>query len=313
MDARIGSGMAPCLSLRKLFYFATVAEELHISRAAERLHISQPPLTQCIQALERDLGIPLFTRTGHQMKLTEGGRLILTEAKAILAQSNRVREMARRIKQGEMGNLHVSVRSSASFLRAFRDATEAFRVDHPSVTINLVQMPDRIAIEALQQHKIDACLLRSAGPHIDGIHQVVVARDRMMLALPSNHRMAVAPKIALADVVGESFIEFAHEGALYKHSRELWARAGLAPRVIQKAESGLTILCLVAGGFGNGILPSTLSQAQMPNVVWKLIDVDEQLTFSAIVMLYQVEARNESIPSFVDYVRHYSPEPHASV
>src|SRR5262245_55419656 len=83
MDARIGSGMAPCLSLRKLFYFATVAEELQISRAAERLHISQPPLTQCIQALERDLGIPLFTRTGHQMKLTEGGRLILTEAKAI--------------------------------------------------------------------------------------------------------------------------------------------------------------------------------------------------------------------------------------
>jgi len=166
------------------------------------------------------------------------------------------------------------------------------------------------AIEALQQHKIDACVLRRVGPEIDGVHQVVIARDRMMLVLPLNHPMAVAAKVALSDVIEEPVITFPDEKTtLYKQVMQLWTRTGSVPRIIQKAESGLTILGMVAGGFGNAILPSTLSQIQVPNVVWKPIDVDEQLTSSAIILLYRADAQNEKIQSrFVEYVRRFSSE-----
>src|SRR5215471_13292249 len=104
MDARTRTSSVPLqVTLRQLFYFVTVAEERQFSRAAERLHISQPPLTQRIQALERDLGVQLFTRMGNQIELTEAGRAVLVEAKTILAQAERVQEVARRAKQGETG------------------------------------------------------------------------------------------------------------------------------------------------------------------------------------------------------------------
>jgi len=296
------------LSLRQLFYFVTIAEERRFSRAAERLHISQPPLTQRIQALERDLGVQLFTRTGHQVELTEGGRLILAEVKSMLGQADRVQEVANRIRQGQMGSLRVSVRSSASFVPSFGEAIEAFRRDHPGVALNMIQMQCNAAIEALQQNKLDACVLRRLGPAIDGINEIVIVRDRMMLVLPSRHRMAAAPKVALDDVIDEPIIIYANEKTpLYKQTMGLWTRNGLAPRIILKSESGLTMLGMVAGGLGNTILPSTLSQIQAPNVVWKPIDIDSHLTSSALIMCYRATGENEKVLSkFVDCIRRFA-------
>ena len=137
---------------------------------------------------------------------------------------------------------------------------------------------------------------------------MVIARDRLMLVLPSNHPKAHAPKVALQDVVEERFIQFSMEKSinLHRHVAELWARAGLVPHDLQIGEGGLPILALVAGGFGNAILPGLLSEIQMPNVVWKPIDVNEQWTSSSIVMLYRVDERNEKVQSrFVDYVRRF--------
>jgi DNA-binding transcriptional LysR family regulator len=183
----------PHLTLRQLSCFVTVAEECHFRRAAARLHMSQPPLTQRIQDLERDLGVELFTRTGHRIELTEAGRLILAEAKATLAQADRVREVARRVRQGEIGVLRVSVRSSVSFVRAFREASEAFRRDYPHVGLDMVQTPCHGTVEALHQQKIDACVLRRVGSPPDGLHQVLIASDRLMLVLPLHHPKALAP------------------------------------------------------------------------------------------------------------------------
>ena len=164
MDTRTRNNAAPAhLTLRQLACFVTVAEECHFRRAAARLHMSQPPLTQRIQDLERDLGVQLFARTGNRIELTEAGRLILAEAKAALAQADRVREVARRMRQGEIGVLRVSVRSSVSFVRAFREATDAFRRDYPSVILDMVQTACHGTIDALHQHKIDACVLRRVG------------------------------------------------------------------------------------------------------------------------------------------------------
>jgi len=310
MDARSRSNVAPVhVTLRQLFYFVTVAEERNFHRAAARLHVSQPPLTQRIQTLERDLGLQLFTRTGNQIGLTEAGRLILTEAKATLAQADRVLAMARRVREGEVGIFRVCVGPSASLITGLREAIESFQRDYPTVALELVQTTCRSAIEQLKQGEIDACMLRRGESNIDGIQQMVIARDRLMLVLPASHPKARAPKVALGDVIEERFVQCSSEASVNLHKQlvELWKRTGLMPRNIQICESSLTILAMVGGGFGNAILPSTLCQGQTPNVVWKVIDVDEQWTSSAIVMLYRTDAQNEKIQSrFVDYIRRAS-------
>jgi DNA-binding transcriptional LysR family regulator len=299
------------LSLRQLRCFVTVAEELHFRRAAERLQISQPPLTQRIQEMERDLGVELFLREGHRVELTEAGRLVLAEARATLAQADRVREVARLAAQGEAGNLRVSVIASASFVPAFNEATNAFQRDYPKVTLELSETTSRGAMAALQQRRTDICAVRRGAPLLDGVQQMELARDQLMLVMPSNHPKAAAGKVALQDVVDERFIAFASENSLTLSGQVmgLWSRLGLTPRVAQKADNALAILGLVAAGFGNAILPSTISAIQMPNVIWKPIDMDEQWTASAIVMLYRSDYRNEKLQSrFIDYITRYSSE-----
>jgi len=309
MDTRSRNNIVPThVTLRQLSCFVTVAEERHFRRAAERLHISQPPLTQRIQGLERDLGVQLFARTGNRIELTEAGRLILTEAKAILAQADRLQAMALRMREGEAGTFRVSVGCSASLIQALREAIEAFRRDHPNIVLNQMQTTCRSALEELKQGRIDACVLRRPESEINGIRQIVIARDRLMLVLPSDHPEARAPKVALEDVIEGRFIQCSSEKSVNLHNQlaELWTRIGLTPRNIEICESGLTILAMVAGGAGIAILPSTLSQVQVPNVVWKPIDVNDQWTASAIVMLYRADAQNDKIQSrFVDYVRRF--------
>ena len=294
------------LSLKQLSYFVAVAEEQHFHRAAARLHISQPPLTQRIQAMERDLGVQLFKRKGRLVQLTEAGRLVLAEARAALAQVERVRETARKAEQGQAGMLRVAVVISATFIQAFSEATEAFKRDYPGVALELSWTVSSEGIRALRERKVDLCLIRQVSLPLDGLAHVTVARDRLMLVLPVNHPHAAKEKVALRDVAGDRFILFPPEkrSAIYGRIMDVWAQSGLTPRIAQETESGLTILALVAAGLGNSILPSTLSGMHMPKVVWKVIDIDERLTSSSLIMLCREETVHETLPSrFISYVQ----------
>jgi len=278
--------------------------------------MTQPPLTQRIQAMERDLGVQLFTRTNKRVELTQAGRLVLAEAQAALTQVQRVQEVAGEAGRGEAGTLRLAFVIAAPFLIAFHDATRAFQRDFPRVTLEVLQANSGQAIEALRQKKVDMCLIRRLPQQLNGFEELTVAHDRLMLVLPANHPKALADKIPLCDVADERFIIFPSEqnAALYRHITDVWARAGYTPRVAQTGENGLAILTLVAAGFGIAMLPSTLNGLRMPNVVWKPIEMDDQLTTSSIIMLYRKEALNEKIQSrFVEYVRqHCSPVPRES-
>jgi DNA-binding transcriptional LysR family regulator len=296
------------LSLRQLLYFVTVAEEKHFRRAAERLHISQPPLTQRIQSMERDLGVQLFRRSGRQVELTEAGRMVLAEAQAALAQIDRLREVARRAEAGETGNVRIALTTSVPFLGAFTKAAKAFQHDYPAVVLNLSQTISSRAIDDLRQRKIDICMIRHV-PVPVGMRQITVARDELMLVLPSGHPKANAEKIALEEIADERIILYhgAQRNAIHAHIMDVWARAGLTPRVTQQAENGLAILSLVAAGFGIAVLPSSISAIRIDDVVWKHIDMDNKFTSSSIVMMYRSEAEHDRIQSrFVEYVVRYS-------
>src|SRR5262244_1473985 len=189
------------ISLRQLRCFVTVAEELHFRRAAERLNMRQPPLTRCIQALEQSLGVALFVRKGSAIELTEGGRLVFSEARAALAQVDRVRDAAHKAERGEAGTLRIAAVISASFVPAFKEARTAFARDFPGAALELTWTGSSDAIQALRKRKVDMALIRRVSQHLEDLEQSTVAFDRLMLVLPANHPKASAPKVALRDLV----------------------------------------------------------------------------------------------------------------
>jgi len=298
------------LSLRQLQCFVTVAEELHFRRAAQRLHMTQPPLTQRIQAIERDLGVELFKRTGRQVELTEAGRLLLKEARAIIAQAERLQDLAHRAERGEAGRVRLGVTISVPFMPSFTRAIRAFQCDFPGVAVDLALVNSSQALEALRQRKLDIGLIRPfSAPLPADWQQTTVERDRLMLVIPSGHPQAEACKVPLTAIADERFLLFPreHGTALYGQIMDIWARAGVIPRVAQEAENGPAILALVAAGLGNAILPSALSAMKVDSVVWKQIDIEVRWTCSSIVMVHRKEARDEKVQShFIEYVHRSS-------
>ncbi len=297
------------LTLKQLSYFVAVAKEGHFRRAAERLHISQPPLTQRIQDMERDLGVQLFTRTGNRIELTEAGREVLAEAQAALAQVDRVREAARRVGHGETGHLRISTVCSGPFIPAFTRATKAFQSDYPGVVLDLVHRNSMEGLDGLRERKLDICLTRREAVQLPGFQEMTIVRDRLMLVLPADHPKAASDRVSLRDLAEERFVVFPREQktALHRQIMSVWARTELRPRVALEAENAFAILAMVATGFGNAILPSLLSNIHMSNVVWRDIDIDPQWTSSSIIMLYRTEGRNVKVQSrFVDYIQRYS-------
>jgi DNA-binding transcriptional LysR family regulator len=303
--------MRPTLTLRQLDYFVTIARERHFRRAAERLHLSQPPLSRHIQDMERHLGVQLFNRTGNRIELTEAGRLVLAEAEAALAQAGRVEAVARRAENGEAGHLRISIVCSVPFVPAFALATKEFQRDYPGVVLDLVHRRGTQGIADLHERRLDICLTRREPVLLPGIKQTTIARDRLMLVLPADHPAAGAEKVSLRQVAEERFIVFPREQKIALHSfiMDLWARTDLTPRVALEADNAVSMLSLVATGFGNTILPSLLSGIHMPNVVWKPIDVNEQWTVGTVVMFYREDGMNEKAQArYIDYIRRFVAE-----
>src|SRR6185295_3404996 len=148
------------VSLHQLRCFVTVAEELHFRRAAEKLHMSQPPLTQRIRNMERDLGVELFRRSGNKVELTDAGKMVLKASKETLAQAETVHQVAQRAARGECGRIRVGLTFPALFFHSIQQAMRAFQKDYPNVSLDLAQFSSGPALQALRQWKLDMCLMR---------------------------------------------------------------------------------------------------------------------------------------------------------
>ena len=199
------------MELRHLRYFVTLAEELHFSRAAERLGISQPPLSQQIRALEEELQVRLFDRSSRNVELTEAGRLFLVEARATLDQADRARQTAARAHRGEIGELTVGIYPSALLAEPVAAAILGFRQRHPSVRLVLRERAVYSAIRELAGGSLEIAYLRHASrPDLPaGIGLMEVMREPMVLVMHANHRLASreAP-VRLEDLAQEPFIHF---------------------------------------------------------------------------------------------------------
>ncbi|MDO9712595.1 LysR family transcriptional regulator [Paracraurococcus lichenis] len=289
------------MELRHLRYFVAVAEEGHITRAAERLGMQQPPLSQQIKALETELGVQLFRRKPRGVEMTEAGRCLLDDARAILARVGQATETARRAARGEQGRLCVGVPPTGPFHPFVPGAIRAFREAFPLVSVTLDECLRTEAIERLQDGRMDVAFLRASIPAPEGLVIHPLLEEPMAVALPSAHSLALSGHGALSmkELAGETFIVYArqHGPAIYEALLAACHRAGFSPRLGQEAPRVTSALGLVAAGFGVSLVPASMRRMGMEGVAYLQLKGAAQPTVALTV------ASRRADPSPV--VRHF--------
>ncbi|GAB5894563.1 LysR substrate-binding domain-containing protein [Mycolicibacterium mageritense] len=255
------------MELRHLRYFVAVGEELHFGRAADRLHIAQPPLSQQIRQLERELGVSLLTRTTRSVELTPAGRAYLQRAIEILDAVGDAGGQARRIAAGVEGRLVIGCVGSATY-SLLPQLVRALGESLPGVEVGLRgEMLAPAQLEALRSGTLDLALLR---PPVlgEGIFTETVRRDRLLVALPTNHSLAGQTELTVAALRDEEFVVHAGHGrsTMSNLVENICADAGFVPRVRQEVSETSTLVTLVAAGLGVAIVPDPTAALDIAGV-----------------------------------------------
>ena len=263
------------MELRHFRYFIAVAEEGHITRAAERLGMQQPPLSQQIKALERELGVQLLRRKPRGVELTEAGRALLDDARAILAHVDHAFATTRRTARGEQGRIAVGFTSSAPFHPFVPRVIRAFREAYPLVALTLDESGTTELIADLRNDRVDAAFIRTPVADPMGLTVNPLLEEAMLVALPSGHarapRDAEGAALPLAALAGETFVVYRRPSGpgLYDAIFSACHAAGFSPIVAQEAPRIVSTLNLVAAGLGVAIVPASLQRMQMDGVVYR--------------------------------------------
>lgn len=263
------------LELRQLRYFVAVAEEMHFGRAAQRLHMTQPPLSQSIQGLEGLLGTPLFARTSRSVTLTPAGAALLPHARQLLHDAQALPDLARRAAAGESGRLALAFVSTADY-SVLPPFLHQFRTAYPQVQIELLEATSDLQLEALEQDEIDVGLLIPPLP--DRMKDLLCYRrvlsEPLVLAAPENvAALHTDGPVPLQAVAGLPLIIFPRRIAPAFHDAILgcYRDAGLTPRIGQEAIQMQTIVGLVSAGMGIALVPQSVSNLKRPGVVYRAL------------------------------------------
>ena len=258
------------MELRQLRYFVAVAEELHFRRAAARLHISQPPLSQQIRALEDELGCRLLTRTRRRVELTPAGQAFLRDARQLLGELDGAVATARRIDAGQTGHLRINFVGSALF-SVVPGIVQRFRAAAPDVEIELHERPTAEQLRLVSAGVVDVGLVRPPIEDVPELDSVVVLRERTVAALPSAHKLASLRRVPLKRLAAEPLVLFPRDQAPGFHDLLISSMVSLGahPRVVQYAPEMLTIIGLVAAGIGASLVPASVTRLALEGVAYR--------------------------------------------
>ncbi len=259
--------------LWQLRYFLAVAERLHFGRAAAALHISQPPLSRAIRALEQRLGVVLFTRNRRRVELTPEGTRLLGEARRMLGQLERTVQEVRGMARGEEGRLRIGFVSLADY-GVLPGLLKAFKSARPGIALALREMLSPEQAAALAAGELDFGLLLPPVSDAEPLEHLVVQRERFVAALPSSHRLAAGKgKLGVSALAGEPFVMVPRDIApgLYDIVTGLAARAGISFNVAQEAIQMQTVVSLVSSGLGVAIVPGSIANLGRRGVVYREI------------------------------------------
>jgi DNA-binding transcriptional LysR family regulator len=255
------------LELRHLRYFVAVAEELHFGRAAIRLHMAQPPLSQQIRRLEAIVGSPLLERTSRSVALTPAGEALLGRARRLLAEARESVDEAARIGRGEEGTLDVGFVSSAITL-GVPERIQAFRERFPAVHTRLHEGQTARTIARLLRGEVDLGIVRDAEPGTD-LTSATLATEGFVAVLPLGHPQAGARRLDAGTLRDEPFVLYPRSAGELAHRRNLQpcADAGYEPRIVQEATNWVTVFHLVSAGVGVTIAPASAAGIRPATVV----------------------------------------------
>lgn len=253
------------LDLRQLNCFVVLAEQLHFGRAAAMLHISQPPLSLKIRALEEELGLMLFIRSSRRVELTHSGQIFLVEARRLLHDADKLKKLAHSLGVGAAGTLAIGF-NAATVYQLMPSLVSAFSERYPNVKISLQEMVSAEQIKALQERRIDVGILRPPLP--SGFTSLSLCDEDMLVFLPAVHPLAKQKTIAIEALAQEPMVMFSKQEAAYLHHlvMDMCTEAGFVPNVRQETRHIHAIVALVGSGMGVALLPESATHIRMRGV-----------------------------------------------
>ncbi len=297
----------PWIDLRQWRQFVAVAEELHFGRAAARLHMTQPPLTQAIASLERTLGARLFDRTKRSVALSATGAALLPEVRDLLTRAQALPPRARAASAGEVGRLRLAFVSTVGFDLLPRWVT-AFRAAWPGVAMELIEATGDVQQQQLTQGEVDAgFLLHAPGFSPPGLAQWSLAKEPLVLAVPQTHALAAAAVLPLDAVLAEPLVMFPRRSlpSVFDAVFGLYHAAGRSPQVAQEAIQMQTIVNLVSAGLGVAWVPESVRQFQRPGVVYRPVRAPRDLVMPICEtsLVWRASAVTPALARLLDFAR----------
>jgi DNA-binding transcriptional LysR family regulator len=246
------------MELRHLRYFLALAEELSFTRAAERLHVSQPPLSLQIRQLEEEIGARLFSRTSRRVELTRAGHSFLKDARAILERVDASVGRAAAIDSGLAGRLDIGL-SGSHFFGPLPELITAYAQKHPEVSMLLHELSPFVQLEALRERRLDVSISRTLVNDVQ-LRSTHLWADPMVAVLPPSHALRQRKKLVLSDLRNDNFVALKPEtSAFSQHIRDCCQQAGFTPKVVQHVSEVPAIVSLVAAGMGVALVPKSIS------------------------------------------------------
>jgi DNA-binding transcriptional LysR family regulator len=263
------------IETRLLQQFVAVAEELHFNRAAERLHMAQPPLSQAIRKLESAVGAPLFVRTNRSVSLTPAGVAFLVTARSTLRALEEGVAQTRRVAEGIEGHLTLTFINIAPYTPLLR-ALRGFRHASPGISFTMVEATTQEQVIALEEGRADIGFMRTPGTSVPHLRMATVSSEPIVVALPAGHRLEAAPTIALELLKHDAFVASPRTLGKGFHDQllSLCHAAGFVPNIVQHGRQMQTLIALVAAGFGVALLPASLATNARTDVVFRPLQVD---------------------------------------
>jgi DNA-binding transcriptional LysR family regulator len=295
------------MELRHLRYFMAVAEELHFGRAAERLNMAQPPLSQQVRALEDELGVRLFERSSRRVRLTEAGEIFEGRARRILESADMAVDEARRAARGELGRVTVGIMSSA-MLPTFPPILRHYRAGRPDVEVAFAQLHSNEQLDAVREGRIDVGFVdisaRGGRTDVNGVavHVEPVWRETLVAALPREHPLAGRARIGLAELADDPFIMMPRLPAtgLYDRVIQFCQDAGFNPAVRQEAQQLPVVVTLVAAGVGVALVPGCVAEPWREALAF--VPVREPIHID-VTMIRRADNSSSAVTALEDSVR----------
>lgn len=284
------------MELRQLRYFSVLAEELNFTRAAARLHMSQPPLSMQIAQLERELNVKLFNRGNRRVTLTEAGQVFLTDVRTTLARLKDASSRAQAVDQGQAGQIEIGL-SGSHFMGPVPDLIARYAHTHPHVSVLLNEMNPAAQLEALREHRIDVSISRTAVED-DELESLKLWHDPIVLVLPYRHPLVSLKTLRLARLADEAFVMLRQDtSAFAKSLHDTCVRSGFTPRVVQTVAEIPAQLALVAAGLGVALVPRSTCQPADERI--KVLALPTPIADAAVYAVKRKDVQKRAVEVFL--------------